>query len=270
MSISINGINLPVGVKQYIGSVEIHDIVINGVNVWHYDSVPPNIIVTSPTANQPQSGYVLTGQITDADSGVTSITVNGNGLSGWDGVNFSYATSLGVGVNTFTISATDGAGNNSTNIIAVTRVNDVNNTSTNWSTHQRAGANPNKIYDDQVYFNGTWYTYALKRWSDAPYDHDKGGYEHTTATAQINTAIPLPKGLSSVAFSGWNTTALRIKDNTTGGYIATGTNSVSAGITNEQALHDLVVEIVGFNSNTSYQYASADCGVSSWTFNFYS
>lgn len=270
MGISINGINFPVGVKQYFGNAEIHDIVINGVNVWHYDNTPPNIVVTSSTATQASSAYTITGQITDADSGIVSVTVNGNGLTGWDGVNFSYATSLAVRVNTFSIVATDGAGNSSTTTISVTRVNDVSNTSANWATTQQVGANPNKVYDRQVYINGTWYTYALKRWSDAYYNHDKGGYEHTDISADINISIPLPKGISSVSFSGWNLTTLNIRDGSTGGIIATGTTSVSAGITAEQSLHDLYVDIVGHSYQYSYQYATADCGVSSWTFNFYS
>lgn len=234
-----------------------------------FDATPPNIVINSSTASRPVSGYTLTGQISDAHSGISSVTVNGNGLSGWDGLSFSYNASLAVGANTFEIVAVDGAGNRQTATASVTRINDVNNTNANWSNHQRSGATPNKAYDDIVYVNGTWYTYAQKRWSDAAYDHDKGGYSYTDATANVQTSIPLPKGLSSLAFNGWNCRSLNIRDATTNSYIATGQNSVSASMTQEQSMHDLYLDIDAHAYQYQYQSATADCGVSSWTFNYY-
>lgn len=241
--------------------------------VYQYDDTPPVITVTSSLADTVNQKYTLTGTIKDIHSGVASATVNGYNLTVTNdnfSKNFTLSGNTGMsGINYFTITAIDNAGNSSSITVSVNYINQSNNNNYNWSTHQRVGDNPNKAYDDLVYVNGTWYTYAQKRWSDAPYDHDGGGYHHTDVTATVNTSIPLPKGLSSLTFNGWNCTSLNIRDASTNSYIATGQNSVSASLTQEQAMHDLYIDINAQSYQYSYQYATADCGVSSWAFNYY-
>lgn len=117
MSITLNGVELPVGEKQYIGATEVKDIVINGVNVWHYDSVPPTITVTSKGGYVTVTGvfrrYTLSGVVTDSDSGIASLTVDGDSVTVNNDGTFSYGY-IPSGEHTFTITATDNAGNSNT------------------------------------------------------------------------------------------------------------------------------------------------------------
>ncbi len=294
MAISINGVNLPVGVRQRWGNTELTDIVINGVNVWHYDSAAPIITVTSSTANKITSSYILTGTVVDADSGIASVTINGVSVA-LSNNNFSKAYTLSLGVNTFTIVAKDTAGNQATKTVSVTLVNDKDNTSRNWgstyTTTDTARNNRGETAtqnDSWVTIDGVGYKYNDRAPAKSNYNSDTGGYGFVTAGASIDSTIPLPRGLSYVAISGTcggeagtgysagGNLSITIKDFTTNTIIASnsrnnaGSVSVSAGITQEQALHDLRVIITGGGSGTQHTNSSAWVGIGIPTFTYYS
>ena len=88
----------------------------------YYDNVAPTISVTSSTAVRNNASYTLTGTITDSASGVTSVTINGSSVS-LSGSTFSKNYTLGEGITSFTINATDKCGNTSSKTVSITYVN---------------------------------------------------------------------------------------------------------------------------------------------------
>ena len=85
--------------------------------VYQYDATPPNITINSASGTVTSTSYTLTATITDSESGIGSVTINGVNYpitSGAQTVNVSKAYTLGAGYTTFTIVATDTAGNSST------------------------------------------------------------------------------------------------------------------------------------------------------------
>ena len=75
------------------------------------DSVPPLLTVSSPTAGEMTgiADFVLSGTVSDATSGVASVTINGLPALVQDGA-FSQPVILDEGQNTFVFTATDNAG----------------------------------------------------------------------------------------------------------------------------------------------------------------
>lgn len=122
MPITFNGVSLPVGAKQYWGSTEIRDIVFNGVNVWHYDSAGPVITFTSSSATTTTRAYTLKGRVIDADSGISSVKINGTSVGLDANGYFSANYNLSEGSNTFTLVAVDNAGNSSSNSLSIVYV----------------------------------------------------------------------------------------------------------------------------------------------------
>lgn len=290
MSIKFNGTTLPVGSKQYFGSTQIKDIIFNGVNVWHYDSAAPVITVTSSTADRPTASYTLTGTVTDVDSGIASVTINGTAVT-LSGNSFSKTYTLSIGANTFTIVAKDTAGNQATKSITVNYVNQKDNTNYNWSQtysveniHRNNRGDIARANSEYVTIGGTGYVYYQRTPNKANYDHDKGGYEFATAIAEINSTIPLPKGISYVACSGNcgglgepnGSLSITIYDATTNTNIASqsrtssaGSLSVAANITAEQSLHNLYVVVVGSGYGRQSTDSQAWCGIDVPTFSYY-
>ena len=88
----------------------------------YYDNTAPTISVTSSTAVRNNASYTLSGTITDSASGVVSATINGSSVS-LSGNTFSKNFTLGEGITTFTINATDKCGNTSSKSVSITYVN---------------------------------------------------------------------------------------------------------------------------------------------------
>ena len=95
------------------------------------DTTAPTLAITSHTAGQTvsSSSITLAGTATDSGvggNGITSVAVNGTAAmggaaTGSNTANWSRAVTLAAGANTFTIVATDGAGNARTAAITITR-----------------------------------------------------------------------------------------------------------------------------------------------------
>lgn len=259
----------------------------------YYDTIAPTISITSSTAATVNPTYTLQGSVTDAQSGVASVTINGVSVA-LSNNSFSKAYTLSPGVNTFTIVAKDNAGRQATTTASVTLVNDKNNASRNWSstytTTDTARNNRGETAtanDSWVTIDGVGYKYNDRAPAKSNYNSDTGGYGFVTAIASIDSTIPLPRGLSSVAISGscggeagtgysaGGNLSITIKDFTTNTIIASnsrnnaGSVSVSAGITQEQALHDLRVIITGGGSGTQHTNSSAWVGIGIPTFTWY-
>lgn len=111
MALIINGVSLPPGSKQYWGTTHVRDIYMNGTHVYHYDSTPPTITITSSTAATATAQYTLTGVVTDADSPITYIAINSISVPIGAGGTFSKTFTLSMGDNNFTVTAIDAAGN---------------------------------------------------------------------------------------------------------------------------------------------------------------
>jgi hypothetical protein len=81
----------------------------------HLDTTPPSVAITSPAngITLHTSETTVTGTVSDALSGVASVTCNGKPGS-VSGSTFLCTLSLGVGANTIVVQATDTAGNTST------------------------------------------------------------------------------------------------------------------------------------------------------------
>ena len=239
--------------------------------VYQYDNVPPTISFSKTSGQTTVTQYFeLTGTIVDSHSGVKSVTVNNSAVS-LSGNSFKYAVNLSYGTNNFTIVATDNANNKSSASFSITYVNQKSNSSFNWTSFRNNGNVADNNYTKEVYVNGKWYPYYKNSHAESGYDHDLGGYHHVDCWADIETSIPLPKGLSYVSFNGHCIDYFRIKDASTGTYIASNTNSnsISANINTTQAQHALYLEFKSSNYNYSYQYARADSGITSHTFKYY-
>lgn len=286
MAISLNGVTLPVGVKQYVGNNQIKDIVFNGVNVWHYDDTPPHITITSSTADRVNASYTLTGTVTDSESGVASVKIN-NVAVALNGNVFSKDYALGVGANTFAIVATDNAGNSSSVTVTVNNVNQKANASYNWSTtrHRQVDASStNHHYYDDVYVGGTWYTYFEVQ------NNSGDGWVRSFLTINPRE-LPLPKGLKTATFTmraygaGGNSNgkpangnwSITVTDKTTGATLASysdrwnhesgGSNYGSSSITftlnisEEVSTHNLAVTIGGTGNGWEYSSSSSGVGI---------
>jgi hypothetical protein len=106
------GQSLPITVSN--GTTNIGD-------VSYTDIIQPTIAITSPTDGTTVSASTITatGTVTD-DTGVTSLTVDGNSVSLGAGGSFITTVSLTSGVNTIPVIATDAAGNTATQCIIIT------------------------------------------------------------------------------------------------------------------------------------------------------
>jgi len=84
------------------------------------DSTSPTISITQPLlASTTDSSVVIEGLAADTDSGVASLTINGVAIL--NPTSFSATANLNIGSNTFTIIATDNAGNSTTKTLTITR-----------------------------------------------------------------------------------------------------------------------------------------------------
>ena len=84
----------------------------NYTQVYLFDETPPVITITSSGSVVTSSYYVLTGYITETESGIAAIYVNNNPIT-WSGNSFSYPMNIGYGRNNITIKCVDVAGNSS-------------------------------------------------------------------------------------------------------------------------------------------------------------
>ena len=93
----------------------------NYTQIYQYDSTPPTLTVTAPasaTSSAPTIAvagtYTVSGTVSDTESGVASVKVNGNNAT-ISGTNWSYSLTISTAVtSTITVVATDNAGNSST------------------------------------------------------------------------------------------------------------------------------------------------------------
>ena len=120
MAIIFNDTLLPVGVKQFLESIQVKDIVFDGVNVWHYDSSKPTLTISSPAINtyfNSPTGYTVSGTVYDKDSGIKSLKLNGvevtltNKQYDENGYVQSASFSASVPSSNATLTVTDGANN---------------------------------------------------------------------------------------------------------------------------------------------------------------
>ncbi len=86
------------------------------------DDAPPSLTINSPEdgAEVTEDTVTVSGTVTDKESGVASLTINGNPVDVSKDGSFSYTVTLTEGTNTITIVATDKAGNKTTKTITVT------------------------------------------------------------------------------------------------------------------------------------------------------
>lgn len=267
----------------------------NYTQVYLYDNVAPTITFTSSSADTVTSAYTLTATVSDAHSGITSISVNNVNYpitSGVATVNVSKAFTLGEGINYFTIQAVDIAGNIGTATLSKNYSNQKDNPSYNWGnlTEYTVPSDSRPNHYLYVNLNGTLYNYRTQyNWRD-PNGCKSSSFN--TAWGEIHSVIPLPKGLSYVTFygnaggnagTGYKSNGglyLEIYDGTTGITLARqgfdgrdggGSTSVSVGISQDiSASHELYVKIDGSCNGTEYCAASAWTGVTSWEFLYYS
>lgn len=284
--IKLNNTELLVGRKQYINNNEIRRIMFNGVEVWQYDNVAPTITVTSSLDNRVNASYTLTGTVTDSASGVDSVKINGENVT-LVGNTFSKAYTLSAGVNTFTIVATDIAGNSNSKTVTVNNVNQKNNASYNWSTtrHRQVDANStNHHYYDDVYVGGTWYTYFEVQ------NNTGSGWVRSFLTIDARE-LPLPKGLKTATFTmraygaGGNSNGkpangnwtITVTDKTTNTILANysdrwnhesgGSNYGQSAITftlniaESVSTHNLAVTIAGTGNGWEYSSSSSGVGI---------
>lgn len=89
----------------------------NASNILTYsysgtDMTAPVVIITSHASGATVTGSpVLSGTVTDTESSITSVTVNGNPATFWSGTFSKTLTGLTPGANTLVVIATDAAGN---------------------------------------------------------------------------------------------------------------------------------------------------------------
>ena len=85
------------------------------------DAIPPVLSISSPSNNlsTTDSSVTISGTAVDSESGVASVTVNGVPIS--NPSNFSTTANLNMGLNTFSIVATDNAGNSATQTLNISR-----------------------------------------------------------------------------------------------------------------------------------------------------
>jgi len=87
------------------------------------DTTPPRIVITEPNANlvTTEESVMITGYITDDDTGIEEAKINNSRLSLSSDGNFSYKASLQIGSNSFKITASDKAGNEDSVTITIQR-----------------------------------------------------------------------------------------------------------------------------------------------------
>ena len=123
MSLYINNKQITAGDRPTFNSTPLTQIKVNGTEVWHYDNTAPTITITSANAATTRNAtYTVTGTVTDTESGVASVTVNGSAVT-LQGTYFSKAVNLNYGINTITVVAKDKANNSRTVSVTAIRVN---------------------------------------------------------------------------------------------------------------------------------------------------
>lgn len=85
------------------------------------DTTPPTLSVTSPTdgSSTTADSITVSGTASDTESGLASVTVDGVAVA--NPASFSQPFPLNLGVNTITIIASDNAGNQTTQVLHITR-----------------------------------------------------------------------------------------------------------------------------------------------------
>ncbi len=86
------------------------------------DSEPPTLTINSPQngLETSESEITVKGTAVDMDSGLSTLTINGNNVSVSSGGSFSYAVTLEEGENAIKIVVTDKAGNKATKTLTIT------------------------------------------------------------------------------------------------------------------------------------------------------
>ena len=255
----------------------------------YYDTTAPAISFTSSSATTVNPTYTLQGRVTDSQSGVARVTVNGAAQSFDANGYFSRIVTLSEGNNTFTVVATDNAGRTNSSSLTINLANQKNNASYNWSQTDRYPTTDSD-YNDRVIIGGIAYNIRRHAWAE-------GSISKQPVSGSINSTIPLPKGISSLGgtisgsgmsdvgtSSSWSGT-ITLHDNTTGQNLASvsfsggnrwaggddasgshegyGTNVAvySWGVTAEQSLHDLVLIVTGSAYGESQYCAGCETGM---------
>ena len=109
--------------EVFIGGTRIREMYMGNRQVYQYDSVAPTVVVTAPAGTSSGSPayttsatYTVSGTITDADSGVAAVYVNGSTAT-ISGNNWSKSVSLSANSSTkIEVYAVDKAGNRTSTI----------------------------------------------------------------------------------------------------------------------------------------------------------
>lgn len=109
--------------EVFIGGTRIREMYMGNRQVYQYDSVAPTLVVTAPAGTSSGSPtyttsatYTVSGTITDADSGVAAVYVNGSAAT-ISGSNWSKSVSLSANSSTkIEVYAVDKAGNRTSTI----------------------------------------------------------------------------------------------------------------------------------------------------------
>ncbi len=256
----------------------------NYTQVYLFDETPPVVTITSSSATTINPSYALTATIVDTQSGVASVKVNGVEVGATTSLYLVYT--LQEGLNTFTIVATDNAGNSSSASISIAYVvSDRNNVNRNWSDSRDKeyySYGPYVWYAGrEVYVNGSWVTF---------YEEGLAGnwtgvlpppYSYVQATASIGIGILLPRGLSSCTFEASSDSdgitigqvRVWITDDSTGQTVAdSGTQirgaSVSYNFPSSNASHTFSVHVSGNAGKYEYETARCGVGISNWSFSW--
>ena len=293
MPLYFNGTNLPSGSKQYWNGTALTKIYFNDVEVWNYDNTPPVITITSSLDDTVNLDYTLTGTVIDTDSGVASLKFNNYEIQFDQSGNFSVDIVLSNGTNTFTLVATDNAGNVSQPLeVSIKAYNDKDNPDAQWT---KVGWKPAQADNTTCYYvvsvDGT--EYNICKWRrNVVSDHGRA----TPNTGSFSSTIPLPKGLKHITIyatanaGGGNSQGMtahgehtiKIVDDDTSEILASGTGSwskdsgsethsgnwhqstIDMDLTVTQSMKNLSVRISGQANGCESDICDAWVGIGTW------
>ena len=226
MPVIFNGTTLPPGSKQYFNGTHVTKIFFNGVQVYQYDNVAPIITITSSTAIQYSPYYTVIGTVSDTESGVASVKVNGVEASR-SGNNWSRTITLSQGVNNITVTATDVAGNTSSKSISVRYINS-NPSRTDLLSPRR---------EVQTENSGAWFISRYNSANELYYFNTQAKNVGGAAGIDQTFTIAIPKGVRNISFSGSTSTGfnppdvctINIIDRTTGVILKNVSNTAGDG-----------------------------------------
>ena len=163
--------------------------------VYLYDETPPTLTVVNPASANSDAptvatagAYTVSGTVSDTESGLASLTVNGNDVT-VSGNTWSYDITISTAVkSTITVVATDNAGNSST----ITRY---------VAGRQVSTSAPISSFN----YGGHTNRYALSNYSVSysdTLDSSNMSYStHGSAAAWVTITVPKPYGAKTMSFS---------------------------------------------------------------------